>query len=183
MTVLWHFYWPAIAAALVIGIVAGAIGYRRPPESDEEPLPGAKKSRLEHPIWLGFAATLLAVALWHGPLGASGRYATFVEMSARAELVHQGIPSVQARLQRGPLRRTLLLTGPADDFQRSELVRIMGEVPGASSGRWMNPPLGTSAWLPLLAEVGIFAIIPFLLGLLLSYLNELRRRSNAEWRW
>jgi len=32
--------------------------------------------------------------------------------------------------------RTMVLSGPADPFQRSELVRIMGEVPGVAAVRW-----------------------------------------------
>jgi hypothetical protein len=43
---------------------------------------------------------------------------------------------VSARLERGPLRRRLVLTGPADDFQRAELVRILDEVPGVAEVRW-----------------------------------------------
>jgi hypothetical protein len=88
---------------------------------------------------------------------------------------------VQAKLERGPLRRTLLLTGPADDFQRTELVRIMGAVDGVGSARWQDMP--EPMQLPLLAEVELAALVSFGLGLLLAYLLELRRRSRAQWRW
>jgi len=43
---------------------------------------------------------------------------------------------IQAKLERGPLRRTLLLSGPADDFQREELPKIMATVPGVEAVRW-----------------------------------------------
>jgi hypothetical protein len=43
---------------------------------------------------------------------------------------------VQAKLQRGPLSRRLILSGPADDFQRSELLRILDETPGVLDVRW-----------------------------------------------
>ena len=37
--------------------------------------------------------------------------------------------------------------------------------------------------MPLIAEVGLFAIAAFAVGALLAYLLDLRRRANAEWRW
>jgi hypothetical protein len=43
---------------------------------------------------------------------------------------------VQAHIQRDPLSRRLVLSGPADDFQRSELVRRLDEVPGVLEVRW-----------------------------------------------
>ncbi|MDL2341453.1 MAG: hypothetical protein QFB89_09005, partial [Pseudomonadota bacterium] len=85
---------------------------------------------------------------------------------------------VQARLARSPLSRELLLTGPADDFQTSELVRIMGSLPAVSKARWQREPS-----LPLAAEGALAAIAGFLLGLFLAYLLELHRRYNAQWDW
>ena len=84
----------------------------------------------------GIAATLGATALWHGPLGAAERFATRVDKIARATLIHYEMPAVSARLERGPLARRMILSGPADSFQRSELVRIMGQVPGVNDVRW-----------------------------------------------
>ena len=43
---------------------------------------------------------------------------------------------IQAKLQRDPLSRRLILSGPADDFQRSELVRILDGTPGVLEVRW-----------------------------------------------
>ena len=60
--------------------------------------------------------------------------------AARAELEHQEMTGVTARLERSPLRRRLLLSGPADDFQQRELVRIMDQIPGVSGVRWISPP-------------------------------------------
>jgi hypothetical protein len=130
----------------------------------------------------GLAGALLICALWHWATAAN-RFAAFVEQSGAAQLVHDEMTTLTAKLERGPLRRTFLLTGPADDFQRGELVRIMGSIPGAATARWTNPPLGERAILPLVAEAEIMAVIGFLFGLLLAYLLELRRRSNAQWRW
>jgi hypothetical protein len=84
----------------------------------------------------GIAATLAFGALWHGPLGAADRFATRADKIARATLDYYELPSVSARLERHPLARRMILSGPADSFQRSELVRIMGQVPGVNDVRW-----------------------------------------------
>ena len=84
----------------------------------------------------GVAATLAFGALWHGPLGAGDRFATRADKIARATLDYYELPVVSARLERGPLTRRIILSGPADPFQRSELVRIMGQVPGVTDARW-----------------------------------------------
>jgi len=85
---------------------------------------------------LGIAATVGFTELWHGPLGAGEQLATEVESSARRTLDYYELPLIQAKLQRGPLSRRLVLSGPADDFQRSELVRILDETPGVLDVRW-----------------------------------------------
>ena len=84
----------------------------------------------------GVAATLAFAGLWHGPLGASDRLATRAEKIARATLLDYELPAMSARVSRAPVSRTIILSGPADDFQRSELVRIMGQVPGINDVRW-----------------------------------------------
>lgn len=176
MMFVWHLYWPAVAAAFVIAVIAGRSAFR----SAKGPTPTRPARRA---IGLGLLASLAAVALWHGPLGASQRYARPVEAAVRAELIHLEVPSISARLQRGPLRRTILLEGRADDFQRPELVRIVGSMPGVSTARWAKPPLGRAALLPLIAEALLMGLIGFGFGLLLAWLLELRRRSNAQWSW
>ena len=87
-------------------------------------------------VLTGIAATVGFTALWHGPLGAGEKLARQVESDARQQLDRDEMFQVQARLQRGPLRRRLILSGPADDFQRSELVRRLDEVPGILDVRW-----------------------------------------------
>jgi hypothetical protein len=47
---------------------------------------------------------------------------------------------VSAQLERGPLRRRLVLSGPADDFQRAELVQILDDIRGVKGVRWATPP-------------------------------------------
>ena len=87
-------------------------------------------------VLLGLAATMGFSALWHGPMGAGERLAATAEGSARRTLDRYELPMIQARLQRGPLARRLVLSGPADDFQRSELVRILDQTPGVLEVRW-----------------------------------------------
>lgn len=89
------------------------------------------------PIFLGGLAVVIAfAALWHGPLGAGDRLASRVETRARTTLDHYEMTMIQARLQRRPLSRRLVLSGPADDFQRRELVRILDGTPGVLEVRW-----------------------------------------------
>lgn len=87
-------------------------------------------------LLLGITAVLATDALWHGPLGAGERLASQAEASARRTLDYYELPMIQARMQRGPLIRRLILSGPADDFQRAELVRILDETPGVLEVRW-----------------------------------------------
>jgi hypothetical protein len=134
-------------------------------------------------IALGIAATLAEAALWHGPLGAADRFAAKVERQSRAVLDHYEMTMVDAHLARDPLRRRLLLSGTADEFQRGELLRMMDDMPGVGSVRWVDSSRPATIQLPLLAEAELFALVGFGFGLLLTYLLELRRRHRAEWRW
>lgn len=165
MSVLWPYFWPILGFGAACGIVAAAIGFRRPP-------------RLYLTLAIGLAAAIAAAGLWHGPLGAANRLATTVDRSARQTLDAYEMTAVEARLHRDPLSRRLALSGPADDFQRGELVRIMGDLPGVREARWSG-----GSGLPLIGEAFIAALAGFLTGLLLAYLVELRRRYNAQWKW
>lgn len=139
MSLLWDQYWPALVAAVVIGIIAGTLAYS-PPRGLAGRLPASNMA-----LVIGLLAALALGALWHGPLGAGDRLATRIEAMANAELQRQEMGLVRARLDRGPLTRRLLLSGPADDFQQRELVRIMSAVPGVGSVRWTNPPAAGEA--------------------------------------
>ena len=168
MSLLWDLYWPVIVAAAVAGVIAGVFGFRR-------------KKRGRFSLAAGIAATLLVAWIWHGPLGAGDRFVSAVERETRTVLVDWEMPSVRAVVAREPVKRTLILSGPADDFQRAELVRILNFVPGVGNVRWANSP--ETFTLPLLVEAELAALISFGLGLLLAYLLELRRRSRAQWSW
>ncbi len=86
-------------------------------------------------VGAGLALTLGFGALWHA-LGAGEALAARGESLALATLDHYEMTSVTARFDRDPLSRTMRLSGPADSFQRAELVRIMGEIPGVAQVRW-----------------------------------------------
>jgi hypothetical protein len=87
-------------------------------------------------LLIGAVATLAVAELYHGPLGAAHELETRIERSARAELDRNEMVQVQARLAERPLSRTLILSGPADDFQRGELVRVMGQLRGVDQVEW-----------------------------------------------
>lgn len=84
----------------------------------------------------GIVAVLAVTALWHGPLGGADRFSSSVEGYAREQLDHDEMTQVQAHLQRAPLTRRLILSGPADDFQRGEIVRRMELLPGIGEAVW-----------------------------------------------
>jgi hypothetical protein len=162
----WSYFWPAFGVGLLLGVIAGVFGFR----------PRAKRKLA---LGLGVVAAIAAALLWHGPLGAADRFAAEVERNAQRTVVYYEVPQVTAHLHRGPLTRQILLSGPADDFQRVELVRLMQEIPGVEDASWSSGG-GT---LPLIAEGGAVSVLGFLFGLLLAYLVELRRRYNAQWNW
>ncbi len=179
MNLFWDFYWPLLTAAVVIGVLSGWIGFRATPAGSPE-APGFRR-RATLVVAAGAVVALTVGALWHWPIGTGERFAANIERQSRQVLNDWEMIQVQARLERRPLTRTLVLTGPANDFQRSELIRIMDGVPGVANVRWtdMRSPLR----LPLVAEAELAGLLCFSLGLLLSYLLELRRRYRAQWSW
>ena len=166
MNAFWSYFWPPFGAGLAVAIIAGAIAFRR-------------RRRRYVSLGAGAAVVIALAALWHGPLGAANRFAREVEQVARQALIYNEIPEVSGHLHHGPLTRRLLLSGPADDFQRSELVRYMEDLHGVGSATWSPDGGGT----PLIVEGALVALLGFLFGLLVAYLRELRRRYNAEWKW
>ena len=166
MNVLWSYFWPCFAAGLLVGGPVGTIAFRR----------AARRNAV---LALGLTIAVIVTAIWHGPLGAADRFRSQIEHDARVVLDHYEMTQVAAHLHRGPLSRRLILAGPADDFQTTELVRLMSELPGVSSAQWTKEPTG----VPLLAEALAVAIAGFVFGLGLAYLVDLRRRQNAEWNW
>jgi hypothetical protein len=85
---------------------------------------------------LGIVAVIGLTWLWHGPFGAGDRLAGQVEEQARVQLDRDEMTQIQANLQRDPLSRRLILSGPADDFQRREIVRRMEQIAGVGEAEW-----------------------------------------------
>jgi hypothetical protein len=166
MNTLWSYCWPLLAEGAVIGIVTGLFALHRRPKRYAK-------------LGIGAAFAIGLAALWHGPLGAAQRFSSQVERDARATLVHYEMNQITAHLHHGPLTRHLILGGPADDFQRTELVRTMDTLPGVSGTSWSASDSGP----PLIVEAAGVAILGFLFGLFLAYLVELHRRYNAQWNW
>lgn len=85
---------------------------------------------------LGALATVGVAELFHGPLGTANELEAKVERQARNLLDYYELPQISAQMDEKPLSRRLILTGPADDFQRRALVERMGELPGVNEVRW-----------------------------------------------
>lgn len=189
MNTLLSYFWPILVGGIVIGIIAGAIGFRRAlsPVKDKlappPPVPPEYYRKRLVSLVAGVAVAIAAACVWSGPLGGADRFVAHVERNAREALDYYEMPKVTAHLHRAPLTRRLILAKPADltltDFQVSELQRLFSQVPGVSSAQWASSPAG----LPLLLEGAAAAVAGYLFGLLLAYLVELRRRYNAQWNW
>jgi hypothetical protein len=87
-------------------------------------------------VILGAFAAIVATWLWHGPLGAGDRFASAVDSRARVMLDHYEMVHVRAQMERKPLTRRVLLSGPADDFQRREIKRMIEAQPGVAEASW-----------------------------------------------
>jgi hypothetical protein len=145
MSPLWDYFWPICAAGIVIGAFAGHLTFRQLRIAGRDRLAGEAKLiaewRRTRKIYFGggAVAALAAAALWSGPLGAGNRLTSRIERAARATLDHLEMTQVDARLDRNPLRRRLVLSGQADDFQRGQLVQIMDDIYGVHGVRWATP--------------------------------------------
>lgn len=184
MNAFWTYFWPAFSSGVIFGLIAATGAFRakivRVRERPHQPdfIRPSPKRRIAFLVG-GVLASMGAAAMWHGPLGGAERFSREVELSVRQTLDYWEMTKVQARLHHGPLTRRIMLSGPADDFQRSELVRYIGDVPGVSTARWSADGGG----VPLIVEGIATSILGFLFGLLLAYLVERRRRYNAQWNW
>jgi hypothetical protein len=180
----WSYFWPAIGLGLIFGILAGSLAFRvrivRVPERPNEPTLIARPRRKRISLLAaGALAAVLAAAIWHGPLGAADRFSAKVEQDARETLAYNEAPTgMSVQIHHGPLTRQLILSGPGNDFQRGEAVRLLRQISGVSDAGWAR-----SAGLPLIVEGMVAALLGFLFGLLVAYLVELRRRYNSQWNW
>jgi hypothetical protein len=180
MNPLWSYLWPAFGLGVIIGIPAGVIGFRLPRRSPEDA--GLSRELRRKRIIALVAGALLSIAattLWHGPFGAADRFSTRIERALRSIMTYYEMPQVSAHLHHDPLTREVVFYGPADDFQRAELARLITQLPGVRSAGWSSEGGG----VPLIVEGLAVSLLGFLLGLLLAYVIELRRRYNSQWNW
>lgn len=84
----------------------------------------------------GIGVVIATTWLWHAPLGAGERFAAAVDGRARTMLDQFEMVHVQARMARAPLTRRVVLSGPADDFQRGEIERLVEAQPGVADATW-----------------------------------------------
>jgi hypothetical protein len=95
---------------------------------------------------IGLAAVLLMGWVYHGPLGNGEALIGRLEAEASAAVAEGGVPGVEVRLQRDPLSRAAILSGPANDFQREGMGQFPGlndrvrSVEGISRLEWANAP-------------------------------------------
>ena len=121
-------------------------------------------------LLIGFAAALLAGWIGHGPLGRGGQFVDSLQAGAEAKLREAALPGVAVSFPRGPLARTAILSGPANDFQRNGMGGLPGltqrvaAVPGIAAVRWADEADAGDGW-PLLAETLIMVALAFLFGL------------------
>lgn len=132
-------------------------------------------------VLIGVAATIAFAGLWQGPLGAGKRFAERADQIARQTLDYYELPQIKAVMQTSPDARRMLLSGPADDFQRTELLRIMNDIPGIIDVRWVRTDGSLAAGarvIPLAIEAQLLGLLGFAVGMIVAYLFELRRRAN-----
>ncbi len=127
---------------------------------------------------VGFAATAASAFLWHGPGGAGERFATRSDRDVRQMLHYFEMTQVEGHVQRGPIARRILYKGPADDFQRTELVRLGEDLPGIGEARWNRPRSNLTFPLPLLGEALAMALGSFLAGITITYILSFGRNGD-----
>lgn len=141
------------------------------------------------PAWakllIGFAAALAAGWIHHGPLGRGEAFVRGLETQAEASVARTEIAGVTVRMQRDPIARVAILSGPADDFQRHGQGSFPGinerveSIPGLAGIAWTDEPAPGGLRLPLLAETLLLMAGAFLIGLSLGFLFFGRRRLTS----
>lgn len=192
MILVWSFYWWLFATAAALGGIAGwrAFGpLRIKGVHSPADAPMLQQLRVRHRnrvLAAAIIATILLAAAMHAGVGQGERFAARVGHDARAVLIHYEMQAVDARLARAPLRRELVLSGTADNFQRRELIRMFTHLDGVQAARWTAPGTEKSILrfpLPLLVETALLALASLGIGLTVAYIFELRRRARRDERY
>ena len=133
---------------------------------------------------IGLRAALLAAWLHHGPYGGVERFIDALEARAQLRLRVAEVPTVRVRMQRDPLARVALLSGPADEFQKEGLGSFpgindrIGTIPGIAGLRWEGERNGARL-IPLLVETLLLAAAAWLIGLGVGWLLFGRRKRQS----
>jgi hypothetical protein len=134
---------------------------------------------------IGLLAAWIALWVYHGPMGGGEAFIGGLERQAREVVAASEVPGIAVSLDRGPLSRSAVLTGPANDFQRQGmggqpgLTGLVGATEGISGVRWSDELNRGSRGLPLIAEALALATIAYLLGLGIGWLLFGRRRKQS----
>ncbi len=91
---------------------------------------------------IGLAVALAAGGISHGPLGRGAMFVDRLDGELQAVIADVNLPGVTARMQREPLTRKAILSGPADQFQREG----MGSLPGIDGRVLAIPGMGSIEW-------------------------------------
>ena len=95
---------------------------------------------------IGLAAALVVALVAYWPVGMGAAFIDRLEAGAQRRLARAAVPGVTVAMQRAPLARKALLSGPANQFQREGMGSLPGlnvrvlTVPGMASIEWTNPP-------------------------------------------
>lgn len=97
---------------------------------------------------IGLAAALGAGWVSHAPMGRGEAFAAQLDAQVQAVLSEPmvAIPGVTAQVQREPLARRVILSGPANCFQRNGQGSLPGldgrvsAIPGVAGVEWSNEP-------------------------------------------
>lgn len=95
---------------------------------------------------IGLAASLVVGWLSHGPLGRGEGFINRLQAGAQTVVTDAEIPGVTVQMQRAPLARKAILSGPANQFQREGQGSLPGldervlAIPGMGRLEWTNPP-------------------------------------------
>lgn len=132
---------------------------------------------------IGLAAALLMGWLWHGPAGQGEKLIGRLEAQVKEAVAVSQLPGASVRLERDPLSRKAILSGPANDLQREGLGSQWGAkdyaraITGIASVRWDDEP--DRFHLPLLAETLILVALFYFAGFGLGALFFGRRRRTS----
>ena len=103
-------------------------------------------------LLIGLAVALVVGWVVHGPLGRGEAFVDTLDAGVQQALRQDPVAGVTAHVQRDPLARTVILSGPADEFQRTGRLSAQdrgdptGAVPGINGRMLRVPGIGRVEW-------------------------------------